>query len=196
MASTTANARERTPVAPTSAAATTANVCVVGTGYVGLTTAVCLAELGHDVAALDIDAVKIAALQNGVLPFHEPGLGALTARAVAGGRLRFTTDYAEGLAQADFAYMAVPTPMGLDGEADLVFVRQAVKAMADAMSRPVTIVNKSTVPIGTGDLVSRIVREHVQTPPRLFGRLPPGIPARGERGRGLHASRPPGVRRS
>jgi UDPglucose 6-dehydrogenase len=140
-------------------------VCVVGTGYVGLTTAVCLAELGHDVAALDIDAAKIGALQNGVMPFYEPGLGELTARAVASGRLRFTTDYAKGLERADFAYMAVPTPMGLGGEADLVFVRQAVKAMAGAMSRPVTIVNKSTVPIGTGDLVSRIVREHVEAPP-------------------------------
>ena len=138
------------------------SVAVIGTGYVGLTTAVCLAELGHQVTGVDIDAAKVASLRQGEPTIFEPGLKELMARTVGAGQLRFTTDYAEAIPGADFVFIAVGTPPGRRGEADLVYVKQAAKAIAGSMKKTVTIVNKSTVPIGTGNIVARIVGESLK----------------------------------
>src|SRR5437588_6227761 len=139
------------------------SVAVIGTGYVGLTTAVCLSELGHRVSGVDIDEEKIAALQDGKPTIYEPGLDDLLPKNLSSGRLKFTTDYKEAIPGAEFVFIAVGTPPRRRGEAALVFVKQAAKSLAAAMKSTVTIVNKSTVPIGTGDIVSRIVSENLQT---------------------------------
>src|SRR5438874_13198503 len=138
------------------------SIAVIGTGYVGLTTAACLADLGHDVVGLDIDATKISTLKTGKPTIYEPGLEEVMARTLKAKRLRFTTEYVEAIPGAEFIFVAVGTPMGRRGEADLVFVKQAAKSIALAMKKTVTIVNKSTVPIGTGDIVSRIVGENLE----------------------------------
>ncbi|HEY8677370.1 MAG TPA: UDP-glucose/GDP-mannose dehydrogenase family protein, partial [Candidatus Dormibacteraeota bacterium] len=138
------------------------SIAVIGTGYVGLTTGVCLAEIGHDVTGVDIDQAKVATLKSGEPTIFEPGLGELMTRTIKAGRLRFTSDYAAAIPQADFVFIAVGTPPGRRGEADLVYVKQAAKGIASAMKKTVTIVNKSTVPIGTGNIVARIVGENLQ----------------------------------
>ena len=137
------------------------SVAVIGSGYVGLTTAVCLAELGHQVTGVDIDEAKLAKLRGGVPTIYEPGLDELLAKTLKSGRLAFTSDYNEAIPSADFVFIAVGTPPGRRGEADLHFVKQAAKAVAGAMKKTVTIVNKSTVPIGTGNIVARIVGENL-----------------------------------
>jgi len=134
-------------------------IAVIGTGYVGLTTAVCLAKLGHQVVGVDIDEAKVARLRSGQATIYEPGLEELMQETQKSGRLVFTGDYREGIPAADFVFIAVGTPPGRRGEADLVYVKQAAKAIAGAMKKSVTIVNKSTVPIGTGNIVARIVGE-------------------------------------
>ena len=136
-------------------------ICIIGTGYVGLTTGTCLADLGNQVTCLDIDEAKIAKLQRGEMPIYEPGLEELVGRNVAAGRLRFTTSYAEGVPEADFVFIAVNTPSGPEGEADIVHVRQAARSIAEVLGQRTIIVNKSTVPIGTGDWVTEIVEKHV-----------------------------------
>lgn len=133
-------------------------ICVVGAGYVGLATATCFAELGNQVMCLDVDEAKIHALESGRLPIFEPGLEEMVRRNVAAGRLRFTTSYEDALKEAQFAFIAVGTPSGVDGEADLQHVRAAVEAIADSTPHSLIIVNKSTVPVGTGDWVSDIVK--------------------------------------
>jgi UDPglucose 6-dehydrogenase len=138
------------------------SVAVIGTGYVGLTTAVCLAELGHVVTGVDIDEAKIAVLRSGEPTIFEPGLAELMTGTMQAGRLRFTSDYTEAIPEADFVFIAVGTPPGRRGEADLVYVKQAAKAIAGSMKKTVTIVNKSTVPIGTGNIVARIVGENLE----------------------------------
>ena len=137
------------------------SIAVIGTGYVGLTTAVGLAELGHTVTGVDIDQEKVAALQAGRPTIFEPGLEELMARTARTGRLRFTGEYSSAIPSADFVFIAVGTPPGRRGEADLMYVKQAAKGIAGAMKKTVTIVNKSTVPIGTGNIVSRIVGENL-----------------------------------
>jgi len=136
------------------------SICVIGAGYVGLVTGTCFADLGNQVVILDIDAGRVERLQSGVMPIYEPGLEELVRRNAAGGRLRFTTSYEEGLAQAEFVFIAVDTPSGTEGEADLRSVRAAASAIAAAMDHPLIIVNKSTVPIGTGDWVADIINRH------------------------------------
>jgi len=136
------------------------NITVIGVGYVGLITGVCFADLGNRVVCVDINEEKIEALQRGVMPIYEPGLEELVERNVRAGRLSFTTSYAEGLQEAEFAFIAVGTPEGVDGEADLQYVRMAARSIAELMGHPIIIVNKSTVPVGTGDWVADIVREH------------------------------------
>jgi UDPglucose 6-dehydrogenase len=137
------------------------SVAVIGTGYVGLTTAVCLADLGHQVVGVDIDEAKVATLKRGEPTIYEPGLAELMTRTLATGRLVFTGDYSRAIPDADFVFIAVGTPPGRRGEADLVYVKQAAKGIAHAMKKTVTIVNKSTVPIGTGNIVARIVGENL-----------------------------------
>lgn len=139
-------------------------ISVIGVGYVGLVTGACFADLGNRVVALDIDADRVAGLQRGEMPIYEPGLEEVVQRNVAAGRLRFTTDYAEALQSAEFVFIAVGTPAGVDGEADLQHVRAASETIAKSMVGPLIIVNKSTVPVGTGDWVADIVRAHQPKP--------------------------------
>ena len=139
-------------------------ICVIGVGYVGLTTGTCFSDLGHQVTCVDVDEAKIEKLRTGVLPIYEPGLEEVVRRNTQAGRLDFTTSYRDALAEAEIAFIAVGTPQGSGGEADLKYVRAAAQSIAKAMERPVIIVNKSTVPIGTGDWVSDIVRRHQLEP--------------------------------
>ncbi len=135
------------------------NITVIGVGYVGLVTGACLADLGNRVVCVDINEQKIKGLKQGVMPIYESGLEELVARNTRAGRLSFTTSYAEGLKEAEFVFIAVGTPEGVDGEADLRYVRMAARSIAEVMEHPITIVNKSTVPVGTGDWVADIIRE-------------------------------------
>src|SRR5262249_720920 len=135
-----------------------ANICVVGgAGYVGLTTGACFADLGNSVVCLDLNEQRVAGLQRGIMPVYEPGLEEIVVRTRDAGRLRFTTDYVEALAAAGFAFIAVDTPSDLDGGADLDHLRDAAASIARNMRHPLIIVNKSTVPVGAGDLVANIV---------------------------------------
>ncbi|RME84835.1 MAG: UDP-glucose/GDP-mannose dehydrogenase family protein [Caldilineae bacterium] len=140
------------------------NITVLGAGYVGLVTAACFADLGNKVVSLDIDEEKIAALQRGEVPIFEPGLAELIARNVRAGRLSFTTSYDEGLKEAEFVFIAVGTPSGVAGEADLQYVRMAAESIARVMDHPMIIINKSTVPVGTGDWVADIIKKHQPEP--------------------------------
>jgi UDPglucose 6-dehydrogenase len=135
-------------------------ICVVGVGYVGLVTAACFADLGNHVIALDINPDKIENLKRGVMPIYEPGLKEVVDRNVRAGRILFTTSYAEALAGTEFAFIAVGTPSGVDGEADLRYVEASATSIAENMTAPLVIINKSTVPVGTGDWVADIVRRH------------------------------------
>jgi len=138
-----------------------ANICVIGgAGYVGLTTGACFADLGNTVVGLDINRERVAQLEKGILPIYEPGLEELVQRNVAAGRLRFTTEYSEALAEAEFAFITVDTPSSFDGGADLNSLRSAAEQIAQAMRKPLIIVNKSTVPVGAGDLVTTIVDQN------------------------------------
>jgi UDPglucose 6-dehydrogenase len=134
------------------------NITVIGTGYVGLVTGTGFADLGNKVCCLDIDESKINMLQAGEVPIFEPGLHEMIHRNVQAGRLAFTTDYVEALSDAEFVFIAVGTPEGVDGEADLKYVGQAAKTIAQHMTHPLIIINKSTVPVGTGDWVADIIR--------------------------------------
>jgi len=142
-------------------------ICVIGVGYVGLVTAACFSDLGNRVVALVIMEEKIAGLRRGEMPIYEPGLKELVERNVRSGRLSFTTSYEEGLYGAEFVFIAVGTPSGVDGEADLRYVAAAAETVAKTMTTPLVIVNKSTVPVGTGDWVADIIRRH-QTHPIPF----------------------------
>ncbi len=133
------------------------NIAVAGTGYVGLTTGTCFADLGNRVICIDINPDKIAMLHAGQVPIFEPGLSEMIERNVKAGRLHFTTDYAEALKDVDYVFICVGTPSGVDGEADLRYVRMAAESIARTMTHPMIIVNKSTVPVGTGDWVADIV---------------------------------------
>jgi UDPglucose 6-dehydrogenase len=133
-------------------------ICVIGVGYVGLVTAACFADLGNRVIALDVDDKRVENLKKGVMPIYEPGLEELVKRNVKSGRLTFTTSYADALTGAEFAFIAVGTPSGVDGNADLQYVDAAARSIAKNMTAPLIIINKSTVPIGTGDWVADIVK--------------------------------------
>jgi UDPglucose 6-dehydrogenase len=135
-------------------------ICVIGVGYVGLVTGTCFADLGNEVTCIDIDEAKIKKLKAGGMPIYEPGLEEMVRRNVQMGRLRFTTSYEEGIKDAEFVFIAVGTPSGVDGEADLKYVRMAAESIAAVMDHPLTIVNKSTVPVGTGDWVADIIEKH------------------------------------
>lgn len=139
-------------------------ICVIGVGYVGLVTAACFADLGNRVIALDISQEKIEGLRRGEMPIYEPGLEELVRRNVSAGRLSFTTSYPEALEGTEFVFIAVGTPSGVDGEADLRYVAAAAESVARNMRHPMIIVNKSTVPVGTGDWVADIVRRHQSQP--------------------------------
>ena len=134
------------------------NICMVGTGYVGLVTGACLADLGMNVICVDRDEAKIAALSRGVIPIYEPGLEELVARNERKGRLRFTTDLKAGIESALVIFIAVGTPPKPDGSPDLTFVRQVAEAVAEHMNGYKVVVTKSTVPTGTGKMITDIIR--------------------------------------
>jgi UDPglucose 6-dehydrogenase len=135
-------------------------IAMVGTGYVGLVSGACFADFGHHVVCVDKDADKIARINRGEMPIYEPGLAELVARNAAQGRLRFTTALQDALAQADAIFIAVGTPSRRgDGHADLTYVYEAAREIAPAVTRFTVLVTKSTVPVGTGDEVERIIRE-------------------------------------
>jgi UDPglucose 6-dehydrogenase len=135
------------------------NICVIGTGYVGLITGVCFADLGNTVHCLDINEERIKQLQQGVMPIYEPGLEEIVERNVNANRLFFTTSYREALKNAEFAFIAVGTPSGVDGEADLNYVHSAAEGIAKSVNQKIIIVNKSTVPVGTGDSVAETIQK-------------------------------------
>jgi UDPglucose 6-dehydrogenase len=136
------------------------HIAMIGTGYVGLVSGACFSDFGHTVTCVDKDSAKIGALEGGVMPIFEPGLGQLVERNVRGGRLFFTTDLAPAVAEADAVFIAVGTPSRRgDGHADLSYVFGAAREIAEALRKPAVVVTKSTVPVGTGDEVERIIRE-------------------------------------
>jgi UDPglucose 6-dehydrogenase len=139
-------------------------ICVIGVGYVGLVTGTCFADLGHQVTCVDVDEAKIEKLCAGGLPIYEPGLEEMVRRNAQAGRLDFTSSYQEGLSNAEIAFIGVGTPQGTGGEADLKYVRAAARSIAQVMDHFLIIVNKSTVPIGTGDWVSDIVHRYKSQP--------------------------------
>ncbi len=135
----------------------------MGAGYVGLTTAACLADLGNDVIVVDVNHEKIAQLQSRQVPFYEPGLSELVDRNARAGRLKFTTDYMDAIPGAEYAIIAVSTPEGEGGEADLSYVESAASSIADAMDGSLVVVNKSTVPPLTGDMVASVIKKRNST---------------------------------
>ncbi len=135
------------------------NLTVIGTGYVGLVSGTCFAEMGNKVHCIDIDQQKIDHLKNGVIPIYEPGLEAMVKRNVENNSLHFSTDIAAQLPTTDVAFIAVGTPMGEDGAADLQYVLQVAKSIGTHMTKPLIIVGKSTVPVGTADKVRNAIQE-------------------------------------
>lgn len=135
-------------------------IAVIGTGYVGLVTGTCFAELGNHVTCIDIDSAKIETLRGGEIPFFEPGLRELVQRNAQAGRLDFSASIAEGISRTTVIFIAVGTPTGDDGHVDLSAVRAASIAIAENLDSDKIIVNKSTVPVETGDLVHALIRQH------------------------------------
>jgi len=134
-------------------------ITIIGTGYVGLVTGACFADFGNDVMCLDIDADKIALLNNGGIPIYEPGLAALVARTREAGRLRFTTDIGQSVAHGAVQFIAVGTPSDDDGSADVHNVLAAAKNIAQYMNEHKVVVDKSTVPVGTAERVQALMQE-------------------------------------
>ncbi|MEG0920573.1 MAG: UDP-glucose/GDP-mannose dehydrogenase family protein [Comamonas sp.] len=138
-------------------------VTVFGTGYVGLVQGAVLADVGHQVLCVDVDAAKVAALQAGQIPIHEPGLDKLVTANHGNGRLRFTTDAAEGVKHSQVIFLAVGTPPDEDGSADLQYVLTVARTIAQHMDGPRIVINKSTVPVGTADKVHAVMAEGLAT---------------------------------
>src|ERR1700730_8605383 len=136
------------------------HIAVIGTGYVGLVTGACFAEIGVDVTCVDIDSEKIARLSSGEMPIYEPGLEQLVTKNMQSGRLQFTKDIKQAVEQALVIFLAVGTPPNNDGSPDLSFVESAASSVAEYMNGYKVIVTKSTVPIGTGEHLRRRIREH------------------------------------
>ena len=134
-------------------------IAVIGTGYVGLVTGAGLADFGNDVVCVDIDEKKIDALRKGVIPIYEPGLDHLVSKNVDEGRLRFTTDLAAAIRNSRAIFIAVGTPPKPDGSADLRYVEEVARSIAEHMESPKLVITKSTVPIGTGRMIERIIGE-------------------------------------
>ena len=134
-------------------------VTIFGTGYVGLVTGTCLAEVGHHVVCVDIDAAKVEGLRNGVIPIYEPGLEPMVKANFAEGRLAFTTDAASAIAHGDVIFIAVGTPPDEDGSADLQYVLKVADTIGTHLTRPAVVVDKSTVPVGTADRVRATIAD-------------------------------------
>jgi UDPglucose 6-dehydrogenase len=136
------------------------HITMIGAGYVGLVSGACFADFGHNVCCVDTDAAKVAALRDGKIPIFEPGLDEIVARNANAGRLSFTTKIAEGLAHAEVVFIAVGTPSRRgDGHADISYVLAAAREIANAATKPLVVVTKSTVPVGTGDEIEKVIAE-------------------------------------
>ncbi len=135
------------------------NISVIGTGYVGLVTGTCFAETGNEVICVDIDEQKVAKLKAGQIPIFEPGLEVLFERNTRQGRLSFTTSLSEGIKDAEIIFLALPTPPGADGEADLSYVLGVARDLSELIGQYTVIVDKSTVPVGTAEKVHAILAE-------------------------------------
>jgi UDPglucose 6-dehydrogenase len=136
------------------------NIAVVGTGYVGLVTGTCLAETGNHVTCVDIDAVKVEKMRNGIIPIYEPHLDSLFERNIKQGRLQFTTNLAEAIEKAKIIFLALPTPPGEDGSADLSYVLGVAEQLGKIMKEYKIIVDKSTVPVGTAEKVHAAIAKN------------------------------------
>jgi len=134
-------------------------VTIFGTGYVGLVTGTCLAEVGHDVVCVDIDAAKVEGLNRGVIPIYEPGLEPMVKANHAAGRLKFTTEAAQAIAHGEIVFIAVGTPPDEDGSADLKYVLKVAQTIGEHLERPAVVVDKSTVPVGTADKVRATIAQ-------------------------------------
>lgn len=132
-------------------------ISIVGTGYVGLVTGVCLSDIGHDVTCIDIDKAKIEKMKAGISPIYEPGLDELMLKNINEGRLHFTSDLQEGYGHAEIVYIAVGTPENPDGTANLTYIENAAKDIAQHITQDVIVVTKSTVPVGTNEFVKKTV---------------------------------------
>src|SRR5216117_4487631 len=139
------------------------NICVVGTGYVGLVTGAVFADLGNEVVCVDNQTDKIAELRAGRMPIYEPGLEEMVARNVADGRLSFSTDLADGVRRSVIVFITVGTPPKSDGQTDLNAGGEGARGIGEAMERYTVVVNKSTVPVGTGDFVRDVIERHQKT---------------------------------
>src|SRR5215472_15814952 len=140
------------------------NICIVGTGYVGLVTGAVFADLGNEVICIDNQPEKVAELRAGRMPIYEPGLEEMVARNVADNRLSFSTDLAEGVRRSVIVFITVGTPPKSDGQTDLTAVGEVARGIGEAMERYTVVVNKSTVPVGTGELVREVIERHQQRP--------------------------------
>ena len=169
------------------------NICIIGTGYVGLVAAACLSEMGNDVVCIDVNPEIIDQLKAGKVHIFEPGLEPLVTRNIAEGRLTFSTDLAEGMQDALFVFSCVGTPSMPDGSCDLSYVDEVATQIGQIISDYKIVINKSTVPVGTADRVKDIIQEQV-TSKRDFRRircgLEPRVPQRGRRGQRLFETRP------
>ncbi|MBM3875333.1 MAG: UDP-glucose/GDP-mannose dehydrogenase family protein [Verrucomicrobia bacterium] len=138
-------------------------LCIIGTGYVGLVTGTCFAEVGHTVTCVDNDANKVRTLQAGGIPIYEPGLEEMVKRNVAAGRLRFTVSIADGVQNSDVVFIAVPTPPQPDGSVDLSFIEKVAREIASAMTSYKIVVDKSTVPVKTGEKVAETIKRYCKS---------------------------------
>jgi UDPglucose 6-dehydrogenase len=136
-------------------------ITIIGTGYVGLVSGVCFADFGNNVLCLDVDARKVEMLKAGSIPVHEPGLNELVNRNFAAGRIAFTTSYDEAVEHAEVIFLAVGTPPDEDGSADLTHILAAARSIGERLTRPVVVVDKSTVPVGTADCVHQAIRQEL-----------------------------------
>ena len=136
-------------------------VAMIGTGYVGLVTGTCFAATGNNVICVDVAEQKIENLKKGIIPIYEPGLEQMVKSAQQRGNLKFTTDIKEALKESDICFIAVGTPMGEDGSADLQYVMNAAREIGQYMIHDMYIVDKSTVPVGTGDKVKAVIQEEL-----------------------------------
>src|ERR1044071_8637828 len=133
---------------------------IIGTGYVGLVTGTCFAEVGHQVVCVDNDAAKVKVLQEGGIPIYEPGLEELVRKNVGLGRLSFTESTREGVEKSDVVFIAVPTPPLQDGSVDLSFIEKVAREIAGAIATYKIVVDKSTVPVKTGDKVAETIKRY------------------------------------
>ena len=138
------------------------NISIIGTGYVGLVTGACFSEVGHNVICVDCDEEKIQLLQSGGIPIYEPGLEEVVERNIAANRLFFTSSTVEGVEKSDIIFIAVPTPPLDDGAVDLSFIERVSREIADCMTSYKIIVDKSTVPVKTGEKVADTIKRYCQ----------------------------------